>query len=97
MAARVHRVVRRANGADVRFVQMSDWADVQGQLGEPQMWNINKAFLDQQMAAGKSFLFTADPAAASVASYTYREYQYLQNSGYTIGVGAGGYYHAIKK
>ncbi|MCP2087412.1 UNVERIFIED_ORG: filamentous hemagglutinin [Paraburkholderia sediminicola] len=90
-----YEAVAQARGST--YFSMSDWATVQGQLGESQMWNINKAFLDQQMAAGKSFIFTADPAQASLRSYTYREYQYLQNSGCEISLGKDGYYHAVNK
>jgi filamentous hemagglutinin len=60
---------------------MSDWHTVQGQLGADQMWNINKAFLDQQISQGKSFVFTADPTKAPPGSYTSMEYVHLQKSG----------------
>jgi filamentous hemagglutinin len=60
--------VAKARGAT--YFSMSDWNSVQGQLGKENMWEINKAFLDQQIAQGKSFVFTSNPASAPVGSYT---------------------------
>jgi filamentous hemagglutinin len=87
--------VAQAQGAT--YFSMSDWSTVQSQLGGDQMWNINKAFLDQQIAQGKTFLFTANPASATVGSYTNLEYQYLRSSGYNMVPDSGGYYRAVKK
>lgn len=61
------------------------------------MWNINRAFLDQQMAQGKNFVFTLDPRSVSELSYTAKEYDYLQRNGYVLHEGTGGLFHAIKK
>ncbi|WP_211467973.1 two-partner secretion domain-containing protein [Collimonas silvisoli] len=86
--------VAQARGST--YFSMSDWGAVQGQLGADQMWNINKAFLDQQMAQGKIFLFTANPAIADIGTYTNLEFTYLKNSGYNIVPTQGGFYRAIK-
>jgi filamentous hemagglutinin len=87
--------IARSRGAT--YFSVSDWSAVQGQLGADQMWNINKAFLDQQISQGKTFVFTANPAAASTNSYTYLEYDHLLRSGYQIEPTSGGLYRAVKK
>ncbi|MFC0350701.1 hemagglutinin repeat-containing protein [Undibacterium danionis] len=89
-----YEAVAEARGAT--YFSMSDWSVVQGQLGADQMWNINKAFLDQQIAQGKKFLFTADPSASTAGYFTKLEYQHLINNGYRV-IKDGGYYRAIKK
>lgn len=78
---------------------MSDWNTVQRQMefGNAEMWRINEAFLDQQVAQGKSFIFTANPVTARPDSYLYQEVNYLKNSGYTIQLADEGLYRAIKK
>ncbi|WP_157900233.1 hypothetical protein [Rhodoferax koreensis] len=75
---------------------MSDWPNVQGQLGAENMWNINKTFLDQQMAPNKSFVFTDNPASPSAGYFTKLEFQHLTGNGYKI-IQEGGMYHAVKK
>jgi filamentous hemagglutinin len=87
--------VAQARGAT--YFSMSDWNAVQGQMGAENMWNINKAFLDQQMAEGKNFLFTANPAAANPNSYTAMEFEYLTSNGYRFTPDGSGYYHATRK
>jgi filamentous hemagglutinin len=89
-----YEAVAKARGAT--YFSMSDWSAVEGQLGADKMWNINKAFLDQQIAQGKRFLFTADPALAPPGSFTSLEYQHLLNSGYKIQPTTGGYFNAVK-
>lgn len=51
---------------------MSDWNSVQGQLGKENMWDINKAFLDQQIAKGKSFAEGASGNVHAVIGSTLR-------------------------
>lgn len=89
-----YEAVAQARGAT--YFSMSDWSTVQGQLGADKMWNINKTFLDQQMAQNKSFLFTADPTSPSAGYFTKLEFQHLTNNGYKI-IQEGSVYHAIKK
>jgi filamentous hemagglutinin len=74
--------VAKARGST--YFSMSDWTAVHGQLGEEKMWSINQAFLDQQIAQGKQFLFTQDPRLANPKSYTFREYEHLINNGFDI-------------
>ncbi|CAE6869329.1 hypothetical protein R69658_08052 [Paraburkholderia aspalathi] len=88
-------VIAQSRGAT--YFSMSDWNAVQGQMGAENMWNINKAFLDQQMVQGKSFVFTANPELAPAQSYTRMELNYLKSSGYDLSQGNGGYFYAIKK
>lgn len=90
-----YEAVAQARGST--YFSMSDWSTVQGQLGKDQMWNINQAFLDQQIAQGKTFLFTSNPAKVDVGSYTYQEYSHLIGSGYQIVPEPSGYYRAIRK
>ncbi|MDP1685448.1 MAG: hypothetical protein Q8L67_09410, partial [Hydrogenophaga sp.] len=87
--------VARSRGAT--FFEMPDWAVVEGQIGAPQMWSINKAFLDQQALLGKSFLFTSDPSMARAGSFTARERDHLLSLGYHVIEDAGGFYRAVKK
>lgn len=60
------------------------------------MWNINKAFMDQQISQGNTFVFTGNPAAATAGYYTKLKLDHLVNNGYVIVVQGGGY-RAIKK
>jgi filamentous hemagglutinin len=90
-----YEAVAQAQGAT--YFSMSDWSQVQGQLGAENMWNINQAFLDQQIAQGKSFAFTSNPANARAGSYTQMEYQYLESQGYTFIPDSSGLYHANKQ
>jgi filamentous hemagglutinin len=89
-----YEAVAQARGST--YFSMSDWGAVEGQLGNDQMWNINKAFLDQQMAQGKSFLFTGNPSAANAGYFTKLEFSHLSENGYYL-VTDGGFYRAIKK
>jgi filamentous hemagglutinin len=88
-----YEAVAQARGST--YFSMSDWNTVEGQLGADQMWNINKAFMDQQIAQGKSFIFTGDPAASTAGYFTKLEYQHLVNNGYKV-IQDGGYYRAAK-
>ncbi|WP_051887992.1 hemagglutinin repeat-containing protein [Caballeronia sordidicola] len=89
-----YEAVAQTQGAT--YFSMSDWSNVQAQLGADKMWSINKAFLDQQMAQGKTFVFTANPANANVGTFTNLEYKYLQDSGYRIVPDKSGFYRATK-
>jgi filamentous hemagglutinin len=89
-----YEAVAQARGAT--YFSMSDWSAVQGQLGADQMWNINKAFLDQQIAQGKTFVFTWNPASPNAGYFTKLEFSHLNENGYMI-VKDGGFYRAVKK
>lgn len=90
-----YEAVAQARGAT--YFSMSDWNAVQGQMGVENMWNINKAFLYQQMAAGKTFLFTANPATENPNSYASMEFDCLKGNGYGLTPDESGYYHATRK
>ena len=89
-----YEAVAQARGAT--YFSMTDWSTVQGQLGAEQMWNINKAFLDQQMSKGKSFTFTTDPRSVNPDSYTALEFRHLSQNGYSLNI-VNGEYRVIKK
>jgi filamentous hemagglutinin len=89
-----YEAVAQARGAT--YFSMSDWNAVQGQLGQEQMWNINKTFLDQQIAKGKTFLFTGDPTSAAAGFYTRLEFRHLEENGYTL-ITQGRFFRAVKK
>ena len=86
--------IAKSRGAT--YFSMSDWGTVQGQLGAEKMWNINKAFLDQQMAQGKSFMFTADPTKVAPTTFTAQEFSYLRENGYSLQI-TNGEFHAVKR
>ena len=46
------------------------------------MWNINKAFLKQQITAGNNFILTHNPYTAD--GFYRREVKYLIKEGYTF-------------
>jgi filamentous hemagglutinin len=75
---------------------MNNWGAVSGEIGDAQMWSINRAFLDQQMIQGKNFIFTSNPSVAPIGSYAAQEYNYLLSNGYSIYPGSGGLFHATK-
>jgi filamentous hemagglutinin len=63
------------------------------------MWAVNKQFLDNQIAQGKSFLFTVDPLPLTKVPkpiFTALEYQHLRNNGYQIIKLPSGLYKMIK-
>ena len=66
------------------------------QLGSDRMWEINKKFLDDQIAQGKSFIFTADPRKLSPSTFTYMEFDYLTSKGFGF-ISEGGVFRAVKK
>ncbi|MES2415607.1 MAG: hypothetical protein V4614_17570 [Pseudomonadota bacterium] len=87
--------IAKARGAT--YFEMGDWGKTQGLLGADKMWNINKAFLDQQISQGKTFIFTSNPSLLDPRSYGYREFIHLKDSGYSFITDLGGQYRAVKK
>lgn len=86
--------VARSRGAT--YFTMGDWNAVSGEIGEAQMWGINKAFLDQQIGQGKAFIFTSDPYKAIPGSFTEKELNYLISKDYNVIKDSGGMYRATK-
>ncbi len=89
--------VAKAQGATYFELPGTSWSEAVTQLGAEKMWLINRKFLDDQIAQGKSFVFTADPAAAPKGSFTAQEFAHLMNSGYKLIQDSGGAYRAVKK
>jgi filamentous hemagglutinin len=87
-----------AQHRNATYFAMPDWDEVQGLIGADKMWAINQAFLDQQIARGKTFVFTSDPrilAAQQPSAYLSREFKHLTENGYRITF-EGGTYRASK-
>lgn len=85
-----------AESRKATYFQMDDWNGTEKIIGEENMWNINKEFLNQQIAQGKSFIFTVDPRNVHSGSFTDKEYQHLLSSGYKLVKDVGGFYRAVK-
>jgi filamentous hemagglutinin len=93
---RSYEIVAQSRSAT--YFSMPDWDDVQALIGADKMWEINQVFLDQQIAQGKTFVFTSDPrilAAQRPSSYLSRELRHLTENGYRL-INEGGTYRAIK-
>ena len=91
--------VARAQGATYFEFPGKTWSEAELQLGVDKMWSVNKQFLDNQIAQGKSFAFTENPKDATQVkpgSFTHQEFQHLLNNGYSL-VYEGGVYRAVKK
>lgn len=96
-SASSYEQIARAKGATYFELPGTSWSEAVTQLGAEKMWLINRKFLDDQIAKGKSFVFTADPAVAPKGSFTAQEFAHLMNSGYKLIQDSGGAYRAIKK
>jgi hypothetical protein len=75
---------------------MSDCDKVESQLGTDQMWNINKAFMDQQITQRKTFVYIGSPAATTAGCHTKLELDHLVYNGYVLLI-QGGICRAVKK
>lgn len=77
------------------YFDLADYDEIKAATSEDYMWNINKAFLEQQYAQGKQFLLTDDPSKAT-GSYK-KEILWLQDKGYSFEYDAGtGIWKAVK-
>ena len=77
------------------YFDLADYDEIKAATSEDYMWNINKAFLEQQYAQGKQFLLTDDPSKAT-GSYK-KEVLWLQDKGYSFEYDAGtGIWKAVK-
>ena len=62
------------------------------------IWEINKAFLDEQIAQGKRIIFSHDPNNPYPGTFFWREVDYLEKKkGYTFEKNAEGIWEAVKK
>lgn len=64
------------------YFDMDDYDEVKEATSDDFMWNINKAFLEQQHAKKKQFLLTDDPSKAT--GDFKKEVLWLQSKGYTF-------------
>jgi len=73
--------VNVASSLRATYFSLGDyWDDVAKIVGNNNMWLINKAFLRQQLKAGKTFILSHDPNLAS--GYFAREVGYLEELGF---------------
>ena len=54
-----------AKNRGATYFELDDWNKVSSRIGNENMWNINKEFLDQQWNAGKDFYFSHNPWEAT--------------------------------
>ena len=85
--------VARSRGST--YFSLKDWSQVGKEVGDDGLRSVNKAFLDQQIQQGKTFLFTADPVTAPIGSFTNLEYTHLLAAGYRL-KREGTMYRAVK-
>ncbi len=85
--------VARSRGST--YFSLKDWSHVGKEVGDDGLRSVNKAFLDQQIQQGKTFLFTADPVTAPIGSFTNLEYTHLLAAGYRL-KREGTMYRAVK-
>ena len=88
--------VAKAKGATYFELPGTSWEQAETQLGTKKMWDVNKKFLEIQVAQGKSFEFTVDPRSVKPDSYTALEINYLINNGYRLQILNGEYRAVIK-
>ena len=79
---------------DATYFYFKDWNSIEKEVGNGNMWKINKAFLEQQFQAGKTFVLSHDPFKAE--GFFKQEVDFLFNKGYKF-VQDGSYWKAIKK
>jgi hypothetical protein len=75
------------------YFNLENWNAVSKKIGKKKMWEINKLFLEQQIAKGKNFLLTHDPAEAT--GYFLEEVNFLKTKGYTF-IKDGEFWKAVK-
>ena len=78
------------------YFQLNNWDAIKSRVGESNMWNINKSFLQQQYNAGKEFLLSHNPSSANAGSYFAKEVEWMTNKGFSF-IEDSGIWRAIKK
>lgn len=78
------------------FFELDNWSTISKLVNgsREEMWKINMKFLDNQVAAGKSFFLTANPESPTGWFFT-REVKYLKELGYKFSQTKGGW-NAVK-
>ena len=74
--------IAKSRGSTYYGTSNARWSEVRNMkfVGDNGMWKINKAFLKQQMRAGKNFLITND----YISGYLFKEVSYLTSKGIAI-------------
>jgi RHS repeat-associated protein len=75
------------------YLSLGRWEELSKILTKDELWEINKAFLKQQTAAGKEFILSHNPETAT--KFFKREVDFLRADGYHF-VRVGGVWKAIK-
>ena len=70
------------------------WNEALNKVGESNMWEINKKFLEQQLQQGKSFYLSHDPMKAS--GYFQKEVNFLKDNGFKF-IKDGEFWKAVKQ
>lgn len=58
------------------YFKLKNWGKITKGMTEDQIWKINKAFMDQQIKAGKHIILSQDPSKAS--NFYLKEINYLK-------------------
>ena len=70
------------------------WNEALNKVGESNMWEINKKFLERQLQQGKSFYLSHDPMKAS--GYFQKEVNFLKDNGFKF-IKDGDFWKAVKQ
>lgn len=85
--------VKVAQKEKATYFELKNWNEVQNEIGKRKMWQINKAFLEQQIKQGKTIYLSHDPNKAD--GYFKKEVQYLKKQGYSF-IPEGDMWKAVK-
>ena len=96
--AQSYRKIAEANGFGHFSLPESTWKELESVLTEKELWEINKKYLDIQIAQGKTFYFNIDPKDAKEGTFFYREKKHLEKYyNYSDAPNASGFYYAEVK
>ena len=86
----------KAAGNKHTYFDLGDkgWNEALNKVGESNMWEINKKFLEQQLQQGKSFYLSHDPMKAS--GYFQKEVNFLKDNGFKF-IKDGEFWKAVKQ
>ncbi|SCC34190.1 RHS repeat-associated core domain-containing protein, partial [Gilliamella intestini] len=85
--------VEEAINEKATYFQLENWSEIAAKLGEENMWKINEAFLEQQVALNKTILLSHNPYTAT--GYFSQEVNFLIKLNYYF-VKEKNYWRAIK-
>ena len=87
--------VNVANKLGTQYFQLNNWEELSSKYSNKQIWKINKAFLDNQIQANNTIIFSHNPYFAGKGSFFEREVKYLKDQGFSFEK-IGDYYHAVR-